>query len=230
METEHLDESTDFIPMEDTSETHIENIIPMKGTAETHNEDSPVIANLNAKEDISEFDLGVWVNKSLTTEQKSQILKRCWVPPESYDFNADSSDPKRRFIHSWLQIYKPWLVYSKKLKGALCLYCVLFHQNVVKGVLGVFIVSPFTKYKDMHDTCKNHAISQWHQASMKAAISFDTAIPVDVQMISGHQKLIEENKKIIRSIISNVIFCGTTDSPLRGKDGNSGKIFRTIES
>lgn len=61
---------------------------------------------------------------------------------------------------------------------------------------------------------------------MKAAIEFTTAELVDLQMVTGHQKLIEENKKIIRSIISNIIFCGTTDSPLRGKDVDSGKIFQ----
>lgn len=211
METENYDESPDFISMEDTPETH--------------DDDSTGIENLNPNDGISEFDLGVWIGKSLTTEQKSQILKRCWVPPENYDFNADSID--RKFIHSWLQTYIPWLVYSKKLKGALCLYCVLFHQNVVKGVLGAFVVSPFTKYKKMHEACKNHATSQWHQASMKVAKSLTDDVPVNIQLMSGYQKLIEENKKIIRSIISNVIFCGTTDSALRGKDANSGTNFRS---
>ncbi|CAI6368778.1 unnamed protein product [Macrosiphum euphorbiae] len=53
------------------------------------------------------------------------ILKRCWTPPENYNFSEDAIavGSKRKFNHSWLQAYAPWLAYSKILKGALCLYC-----------------------------------------------------------------------------------------------------------
>lgn len=224
IDTENIDESCDIATIESTSAVHGEGSV--KDIPETHDEDPIKAANLDTNEDIHIYDLGLWMNKRVTTEQKKDLLKRYWVPPETYDFSADSKDPERKFIHSWLETYKPWLVYSKKLKGALCLYCVLFHQNVVQGVLGGFVVHAYTKFKNMHDACKNHAVSSWHQASMKAAIDFSTFVPVDVQMITAHKKLIEENKKIIRSIISNIIFCGITDSPLRGKDANSGKIFR----
>lgn len=223
-------EPADVIPMETEilAEPTNDDLIQLESATETQNEDPSEITHVNLNEDCSEFDLGEWMGKTMTTEQKSQLLKRCWVPPENYDFKADSSDPKRKFIHIWLQTYAPWLAYSKKLKGALCLYCILFQKNVVRGVLGAFVVNTFNKYKDMHDACKKHATSQWHQASVKAAKGFTDAIPVDVQMLSGHQQLIAENKKIIASIISNVIFCGTTDSPLRGKDANTGKLFRNI--
>lgn len=101
------------------------------------------------------YDLGDWINKTMTSEQRSNILKHCWVPPQSYDFDADSTDRKRKFRHEWLAEYKPWLVYSKKLRGALCLYCVLFRPTVVQGVLGAFITKEFTKFPDMHDSCKS---------------------------------------------------------------------------
>lgn len=214
-EVEHVFESTDSMQSEATSENQNESEIPSENPAESAN----VLT-----ENHSKLDLGEWVGKSgITTEQKSVLLKNCWVPPASYDFSADSDDPNRKFLYAWLQTYAPWLVYSKKLKGALCLHCVLFHPNVVQGVLGAFIVRPFKKYKELHTACRNHATSQWHQSALKAAKSFVDAIPVDVQMITGHQKLIEENKKIIRSMIKNIIFCGTTDSPLRGKYADSGK-------
>lgn len=219
---ESINEPANLVSME--IENSNDELILMENTTDTQNEGTIETENLNANE---VFDLGDWMEKPMSTEEKYQLLKRYWVPPSSYDFNADSSDPKRRFIHSWLQTYAPWLVYSKKFKGALCLYCVLFHQKVVKGVLGAFIVKPFNKYKDMHSACKSHMTSQWHQASMNAAKNFTDNIPVDVQMVSGHQKLIDENKKIIASVIANVIFCGRTDSPLRGKDANSGRVFWT---
>lgn len=187
------------------------------------------IASCSHSENVNdpEFDIGQWLNKSseLSTARKSEILKLCWSPSETYNFRSDAHDSKRVFIHSWLKTYAPWLAYSKKLKGALCLYCVLFPPTVVRGVLGSFIVKPFIRYKDMHDACKNHASSQWHKSSTKAAKSFIEDVPVDVMMISGHKKLIEENRKIISSLISIVIFCGSHDLPLRGKDQHRGKLL-----
>lgn len=172
-----------------------------------------------------EFDLGEWIGKSYrrTSAQKSEMLKRCWNPPPSYNFSLDAHDKKRVFIHSWLSTYSPWLAYSMKLKGALCLYCVLFPPTTVQGVLGAFMITPFVRYKHMHDACKNHASSKWHLDSTKAAKSFVEDIPVNVQVISEHKKLKAENRKILTSIISTVIFCGTHDLALRGHDSDSGK-------
>ncbi|XP_060858819.1 zinc finger MYM-type protein 1-like [Metopolophium dirhodum] len=150
------------------------------------------------------------------------ILKRCWTPPENYNFSEDAIavGSKRKFNHSWLQAYAPWLAYSKILKGALCLYCVLFPPKKVQGVLGSFIIKPFTRYKDIHENCRNHISNNWHQGATEAAKSFVEEVPINIMMVSGHQKILEQNRKIISSIISNVLFCGTHDLPFRGKGQN----------
>lgn len=158
----------------------------------------------------------------MSPAQKREMLRYCWQPPENYDFHLDAIDPKRPFIHKWLQIYAPWLQYSKKIPGALCLYCVLFPPTTVKGTLGAFIAAPFTQYQKMHEMCKNHACSQTHQNSTRSAKEFVENIPVDLVMLSGHKKLIEKNRKIVSSIISTIIFCGTHDLPLRGKNIHDG--------
>lgn len=82
--------------------------------------------------------------------QKLDLSKSCWKPQESYNFRDDTID-KCCFKHSWLKEYAPWLTYSHKLKGALCLHRVLFHQNVVQGVFGAFIVTPFDRYERNDD-------------------------------------------------------------------------------
>ncbi|KAG8233746.1 hypothetical protein J437_LFUL003816, partial [Ladona fulva] len=84
--------------------------------------------------------------------------------------------------------YAPWLAYSKKLKGALCIYCVLFPPTKVHGVLGSFIVRPSTRYKDMHEFAKSHVLSQWLKSAITAAKCFVENIPVDIQLISVHQQ------------------------------------------
>lgn len=175
----------------------------------------------------SELDLGFWIGKSssMSRDQKLNLLKRCWMPPQNYDFKKDSIGSSRGFIHKYLDTYKPWLMYTKEIKGALCLYCVLFPPVTVQGILGAFVVRPFTSYNHMHDACNNHAASKVHRISTEAAKNFIEAVPVDIQMVSGYQKLIEDNRRIISSIISIVIFCGTHDLPLRGKQLKSGKFF-----
>lgn len=97
-------ESADLI-LTETGNSN-DNLTLTENTIENQNDGTSEPANLNVNE---EFDLGDWMGKLMKTEERSQLLKRFWVPPASYDFKADSSDPKRRFIHSWLQTYAPWL-------------------------------------------------------------------------------------------------------------------------
>lgn len=60
----------------------------------------------------------------MTSHKKREILRSCLKPSENNEFRQDAIDPKRCFIHSWMQIYTPWLVYSKKLEDALFLYLI----------------------------------------------------------------------------------------------------------
>lgn len=159
----------------------------------------------------------------MTSSQKREMLKSCWQPSENYDFHQDAIDPTRPFIHKWLKLYEPWLAYSKHSAGALCLYCVLFPPTTVKGNLGAFIAAPFMRFRKMHECAQNHISSQWHKDAKAAAKNFMGTLPVDVVMVSSHQKLIERNRKIISSIISTIIFCGSHDLALRGKSLHSGK-------
>lgn len=75
--SEHLD----LPPMNEPS-TSMEIDMPPASTSST--EDISI-------EDCPEYDLGKWVGKSssLTRSQKMDILKKCWVPQESYDFRKD---------------------------------------------------------------------------------------------------------------------------------------------
>lgn len=201
----------------------------MAFSSETENA-STSSCNESGIADSFESDLGEWLGKSalMTSNEKREMLRSCWKPPEGYNFRQDAIDPKRCFINNWLQIYAPWLVYSPKMKGALCLYCVLFPPTIVQGVLGAFIKTPFVRYKQMHEACKNHASSRWHMDSMSVAKDFMENVPVDVIMVSGHKKIIEKNRNIVSSIISTIIFCGTHDLSLRGKHSDSGKSLNSI--
>ncbi|CAH1113007.1 unnamed protein product [Psylliodes chrysocephalus] len=102
-----------------------------------------------------EDDIGKLVGLATTipVEKRKHILKNCWIPSKNYDFAADAKHLKRKFNHHWLDIYLPWLTYSRRLKGAFCKYCVLFppSASMIRGGWVSFIIRPFTKYKDVHN-------------------------------------------------------------------------------
>ncbi|KAG5869005.1 hypothetical protein JTB14_033987 [Gonioctena quinquepunctata] len=105
-----------------------------------------------------ENDIGsdVGVASQLTVETKKELLQNSWVPPRNYDFKTDASHLRRKFNHAWLDQYEPWLVFSKRQKGALCKHFVLFPPitSTVRGVLGSFMIRPVTKFKNVHEDAK----------------------------------------------------------------------------
>jgi len=51
------------------------------------------------------------------------------------------------------------------------------------------------------------------------------AVPADILLNQSSQKLIESNKKVLSSIVSCIIFSGTHDLPLRGKNLDDGVLL-----
>lgn len=101
---------------------------------------------------------------------------------------------------AWLKTYAPWLVYSKHLRGALCLYCVLFPPKIVSCVNLSLDLSVALKIY------MNTAISIYHQYAVIDTNNFSEQTPVDVTMKTAHQEDIENIRKIMYSIISTIIY------------------------
>nr|CAI5849042.1 unnamed protein product [Callosobruchus analis] len=81
----------------------------------------------------------------------------------------------------------------------------------------------------MHEDCRKHATTNLHQTATNAAKNFLENVPVDIQLQSGHQKAIDENRQILSSIISCIVFCGTHDMPLRGKQADEGALLDLLK-
>ncbi|XP_077299423.1 uncharacterized protein LOC143920413 [Arctopsyche grandis] len=62
------------------------------------------------------------------------------------------------------------------LKGAFCIFCVLFPQPVQRGIQGAFITTPCTKYKYFNECARNHTSSAWHRGSQQDAEHFASTI------------------------------------------------------
>lgn len=125
------------------------------------------------------LDLGLYLNsQSITDAVKYKLLKHPYVPGSQYNFKNDvAPNSIRCFKISWLNDYD-WMVYSPKLKGALCKCCVLFKPVVKRGVLGAFIIKEFSHYRKLHESAKSHQNSEWHKQSVCAATHF-------IKIISG---------------------------------------------
>lgn len=189
--------------------------------------------NLNASQDLGDY----LENDSLTRLSESKKFNFLTNPPNpssSYNFKEDVvGGSKRCFRYDWFNQY-PWLVYSINLKGALCLNCVLFKPTVKRGFQGAFITKVFSKYKDFHECAKNHAKSEWHKESvMKSKQFFDIIsekkVSVDIQINKASKELIENNRKKLYPIISSIIYCGTHDLALRGKNSNEGNFSDLLQ-
>ncbi|XP_060878228.1 zinc finger MYM-type protein 1-like [Metopolophium dirhodum] len=174
-------------------------------------------------------DLGFYINKSdLSDELKYKLLTKPYVPSDNYDFKNDSIAQKRNFRIEWLKQYR-WLVYSRHLKGGLCKHCVVFRPVVKRGLLGAFIVSEFTKYKDFHFHAKKHMQSEWHTDLVSQSTDFlkimsNKEKSVTDQLNIAQHSQIEQNRKKLVPILSSIIFCATHDLAIRGKLSCSGNF------
>ncbi|XP_047141462.1 zinc finger MYM-type protein 1-like [Hydra vulgaris] len=162
-----------------------------------------------------EYDIGLYVKCSakIPIDFKYRLLTDPYKPHSSYDFKGDIS------------------VIGKR---AFCVFCVLFPQPVQRGFQGAFITYPFTKYKHFNECAKNHISSAWHRGAQQDAEHFALTIRdpnknIICQIDNSVKRVIEENKKKLYPIISTILFCGTNDLALRGKNSNKGNVRQLDE-
>ncbi|KAH9361353.1 hypothetical protein HPB48_006915 [Haemaphysalis longicornis] len=116
-----------------------------------------------------------------------------------------------------------------------------FHQRTVAEVVdsmkgtpssGSFIVRAFTNYKKLHEACRDHVKSQWHQEAMAASQNFmdvltGKQLPIVQQLNRSLQDQAERNRLKLFPIVSTIIFCATHDMLIRGKQSGSG-VFNDL--
>jgi hypothetical protein len=98
----------------------------------------------------------VQVVKNLSPEQKYHFLKNHVVPSQHFIFPTQyCGGHHRSFQRSWLDQYK-WLVYSIRLDGAFCIYCVLFETTPQRLSLGTLVNRPFVKWSQKSEILNEH--------------------------------------------------------------------------
>ena len=185
----------------------------------------------------SELDVGLYIKSKsgISDDIKYRLLTEPFKPEETYNFKKDVKEgAKRSFRYVWLAQYSPWLAYSPTLKGAVCIYCILFPQTVHRGIQGAFVTSAFTKYKDFNECARNHMSCRWHVNSTADAQNFmrikrNPNQEIICQLDSSINRTVESNRKKLLSILSSIIFCGTNDITLRGKYDTKGNLKQLFD-
>ena len=123
----------------------------------------------------------------------------------------------RSFQRSWQSAY-PWLVYSESEDGGFCKYCMLFATYNTAGVL---VKSALKNFNKATDILKEHHKEEYHIAASVKAENFIKIMQEPQKAISSiidtqRSTLIEENRKLLHSIISCIVYCGRQNIALRG--------------
>lgn len=198
---------------------------------------------LTQSKDAEDFtDLGHYVTATNSTEDiknniqamsewlKYNLLKKHDGPSKFYIFfTSFYGGYNRSFKYSWLEKYGPWLVYSKKVDRAFCVYCALFTHSNEWICVDVLVNSPFIKWHKMSEVIGNHEGKACHQAALWTAQAVHSqlkSLAVRFQLC-WLQNSITENRHIIKSVSEAVLYCGCQCIGLRGysEDGNPGSIL-----
>lgn len=176
-------------------------------------------------------DIGHYVKKKCTDEEKYRLLKYPWVPSANFKFPR-SGERNLKFQYQWLNSYK-WLLYSSKDDGAYCRYCVFFcNEAVGKGSnvkAKTLVTNPYRNWKNALEQFSYHQKLTYHENAQTFGDNFkdvyDKKIPnIVVQLDEITKKEIELNRKIVSSIIETIVLIGRQDIACRGHR-DFGPIF-----
>ena len=126
----------------------------------------------------------------------------------------------RSFQASWLKTY-PWLVYSESEDGEYCKCCVLFAHLASNITTGALVKLPMKNWNKATDILKDHQKKEYHiTASLRADDFLQTAERPETSITSiidnKAARHIAKNRKLLRIIISCIVFCGKQNIALRG--------------
>lgn len=168
-------------------------------------------------------DIGFYINRKCTDEEKYRLIKNRWIPSENYKFKVNEYR-NLRFQRKWLLDYH-WLSYSVKDDGAYCHYCVFFcTQTVGRGghtKPQKLVHAAHKDWKKAREKFNHHEELDYHKTAVVFGQNFidlrDKNIPnISLQLDQKRKEEIEINRKIVASIIETIIFIGRQDIASRG--------------
>ncbi|KAL4120004.1 hypothetical protein QTP88_012752 [Uroleucon formosanum] len=176
-------------------------------------------------------DIGIFVNRDLTNDEKYCALTKVWVPLPTYKFPLCIKNEKRglKFQYHWLLEFN-WLAYSEKNQGVYCKHCVVFAKTggVGSQPLRKLVYEAFNAWKKALEVFRKHSTCDYHVTSVVKSDQFLDIFtkkqPSIIEAICVDRNVqIQENRKKLVPIIECIILCGRQEIALRGHN-DSGKM------
>ena len=157
----------------------------------------------NASE-VSKYDIGLYLNKNINSNQLYDIIENLWKPDDKFIFpitmegNGDTkSKGRKRFVKNWFKEHS-WLVYSKLYDSAFCYPCMFFGHSTGHNTFQIAfwtsasgkLSQPQTKY-------------DIHKAAVAAMENFRSVKHGEIQSINiqlDQQRKAIINKKMTKTI------------------------------
>ena len=127
----------------------------------------------------------------------------------------------RQFQPSWIKKY-PWLHYSRHVDGVFCLACVFFAPDKASGqILGQFVTTPFKSCIKMSEKATTHAKKDYHLFAMTKMNEYlsryeNPSQTVNTLLDNESRRIVENNRKVVESLLKIVLLCGKQGLALRG--------------
>ena len=177
---------------------------------------------------------------------KYQVLTNHWKLNSAFKFpfsehsKARSNKKERRYAsQKHLESFK-WLVFSVAEQGYFCKFCALFVVGQTAGFrkstpLKKLVTQALTNFDSLTGKCGDltvHEQYQYHRQAVEAAQDFvfsyeNPQAEVSNMLSSARQQQVEENRKIISSVVETVLLCGRQNIALRGHR-DDGDLMDTV--
>ncbi|XP_022175167.1 zinc finger MYM-type protein 1-like, partial [Myzus persicae] len=129
----------------------------------------PELNNETSTSNVNIYDIGKYLNQTVSNELKYKLLVNKWTPDETYKFPIVGKR-NLKFQFNWFKRFS-WLAYTTiGEQGAMCTFCVLFARDFGgKGnhqQLGILVNKPFNNWKKAIETLSHHSTTQFHKNSV----------------------------------------------------------------
>ncbi|XP_025420314.1 zinc finger MYM-type protein 1-like, partial [Sipha flava] len=164
----------------------------------------PELNNETSTSNVNIYDIGKYLNQTVSNELKYKLLVNKWTPDETYKFPIVGKR-NLKFQFNWFKRFS-WLAYTTiGEQGAMCTFCVLFARDFEgKGnhQLGILVNKPFNNWKKAIETLSHHSTTQFHKNKLALRGRNDSG-PLDLNILEP-----DHNDGNFRALLRMRISCG----------------------
>lgn len=150
---------------------------------------------------------------------------------QSVSWNFLLQDGCHRSFRSNYYTGRPWLAYSARLDAAFCIPCLLFTPPPKRYTLEALINTPYRRWARYSQVLGPHHSKKYHIEAQLTANAFISTIEkpqgkISNMLQSKRLENISNNRKLLKHIVSAVMFLGKQGLAFRGHDETSNSSNR----